>query len=201
MARPEKAKQVEELAEIFNNARSVVLNDFTGLNVEKISELRRLCEKADVEFRVVKNTLAIRSIKGTPAEDLEQYFDGPTALAISRESENISAKILVKFAEEYELPRLKAGVVEGKVIDATDVLALAKLPSKEELMSKLLGGIMSPGNRLVSVLQGSLRNLLYALNAIVEKGQPEPGSAVEQEVPQSQEVPNQSEEVTGQSSE
>jgi large subunit ribosomal protein L10 len=201
MARPEKAKQVEELSEIFNNARSVVLNDFTGLNVEKISELRRLCEKAGVEFRVVKNTLAKRSIKGTPAEDLEQYFDGPTALAISRESENISAKILVKFAEEYELPRLKAGVVEGKVIDAKDVLALAKLPSKEELMSKLLGGIMSPGNRLVSVLQGSLRNLLYALNAIVEKKQSEPGSAVAQEVPQSQEVPNQSEEVSGQSSE
>ena len=201
MARPEKAKQVEELSEIFSNARSVVLNDFTGLNVEKISELRRLCEKAGVEFRVVKNTLAKRSIKGTPAEDLEQYFDGPTALAISRESENISAKILVKFAEEYELPRLKAGVVEGKVIDATEVLALAKLPSKEELMSKLLGGIMSPGNRLVSVLQGSLRNLLYALNAIVEKKQPEPGSAAAQEVPQSQEVPKQSEEVSGQSSE
>jgi large subunit ribosomal protein L10 len=201
MARPEKAKQVEELSEIFNNARSVVLNDFTGLNVEKISELRRLCEKAGVEFRVVKNTLAKRSIKGTPAEDLEQYFDGPTALAISRDSENISAKILVKFAEEYELPRLKAGVVEGKVIDATNVLALAKLPSKEELMSKLLGGIMSPGNRLVSVLQGSLRNLLYALNAIAEKKQSEPGSAVAQEVPQSQEVPNQSEEVSGQSSE
>jgi len=201
MARPEKVKQVEELAEIFNNARGVVLNDFTGLNVEKISELRRLCEKAGVEFRVVKNTLAKRSIKGTPAEDLEQYFDGPTALASSRESENISAKILVKFAEEHELPRLKAGVVEGKVIDATHVLALAKLPSKEELMSKLLGGIMSPGNRLVSVLQGSLRNLLYALNAIVEKKQAEPGSAAAQEVPQSQEVPNQSEEVSGQSSE
>jgi len=209
MARPEKAKQVEELSEIFNNARCVVLNDFTGLNVEKISALRRLCEKAGVEFRVVKNTLAKRSIKGTPAEDLEQYFDGPTALAISRESENISAKILVKFAEEYELPRLKAGVVEGKVIDATGVLALAKLPSKEELMSKLLGGIMSPGNRLVSVLQGSLRNLLYALNAIVEKKQSEPGSAVAQEVPsqseevsgQSEEVPSQSEEVPGQSEE
>jgi large subunit ribosomal protein L10 len=209
MARPEKAKQIEELSEIFNNAKCVVLNDFTGLNVEKISALRRLCEKAGVEFRVVKNTLAKRSIKGTPAEDLEQYFDGPTALAISRESENISAKILVKFAEEHELPRLKAGVVEGKVIDATSVLALAKLPSKEELMSKLLGGIMSPGNRLVSVLQGSLRNLLYALNAIVEKKQSEPGSAVAQEVPsqseevsgQSEEVPSQSEEVPGQSEE
>jgi large subunit ribosomal protein L10 len=188
MARPEKAKQVEELSEIFSKARSVVLNDFTGLNVEKISELRRLCGENDVEFRVVKNTLAKRSIKGTPAEDLEQYFDGPTALAISRESENLSAKVLVKFADEYELPRLKAGIVEGKIIDATAVLALAKLPSKEELLSKLLGGIKTPGNRLVSVLQGSLRNLLYALNAIVEKKQSEPGNA-------------ETKEVTGQSSE
>jgi large subunit ribosomal protein L10 len=201
MARPEKAKQVEELSEIFTNARSVVLNDFTGLNVERISELRRLCEKAGVEFRVVKNTLAKRSIKGTPAEDLEQYFDGPTALAISREHENVSAKILVKFAEEYELPRLKAGVVEGKVIDATAVLALAKLPSKKELLSTLLGGIKSPGNRFVSVLQGPLRNLLYALNAIAEKKQSEPGSAAAQEVPQNREAPDQSEEVSGQSSE
>jgi len=195
MARPEKTKQVEELSEIFNNARSVVLNDFTGLNVEKISELRRLCGQSGVEFRVVKNTLAKRSIKGTPAEDLEQYFNGPTALAISRDSENLSAKILVKFAEEYELPRLKAGVVEGKVIDATDVLALAKLPSKDELMSKLLGGIMTPGNRLVSVLQGSLRNLLYALNAIVEKKQSDSGSAG------TPEVTSESQEVSGQSSE
>jgi large subunit ribosomal protein L10 len=182
MARPEKAKKIEELSEVFSNARSVVLNDFTGLNVEKISELRRLCREKGVEFRVVKNTLARRSIKGTPAEELEQYFDGPTALAISRESENISAKILVKFAEEFEAPKLKAGVVAGKVIDATEVLALATLPSKEELMSKLLGTIKSPGNRLVSVLQGSLRNLLYALNAVIEKKQSEPGSAGTQSV-------------------
>lgn len=179
MARPEKVKQIEELAEMFQNARSVVLNDFTGLNVEKISELRRLCRENGIEFRVVKNTLAKRSIKGTPAEELEQYFDGPTALAISRDSENLSASVLVKFAAEYQLPRLKAGVVEGQVIDATRVLELAKLPSKQELMSQLLGGIKSPGNRLVSVLQGSLRNLLYALNAIVEKGQHTPGSGPE----------------------
>ena len=177
MARPEKVKQVEELAELFKEARSVVLNDFTGLNVEKISELRRLCRESGVEFRVVKNTLARRSIKGTPAEELEQYFDGPTALAISRESENLAAKVLVKFAEEFQAPKLKAGVVEGKVIDAAEVLVLAKLPSKEELMSRLLGNIKAPGNRLVSVLQGSLRNLLYALNAVIEKKQPEPGSA------------------------
>jgi large subunit ribosomal protein L10 len=182
MARPEKAKQVEELTEIFDNARSVVLNDFTGLNVERISELRRLCRESGVEFRVVKNTLAKRSLKGTRAQELEKYFDGPTAIAISRTSENLSAKVLVKFADEYELPKLKAGVVEGQIIDAADVLALAKLPSKEELMSKLLGGIKSPGNRLVSVLQGSLRNLLYALNAVIEKQQSKSGGAQTQEV-------------------
>jgi len=177
MARPEKVKQVEELAELFKEARSVVLNDFTGLNVEKISELRRLCRENGVEFRVVKNTLARRSIKGTPAEGLEQYFDGPTALAISRDSANQSAKVIVKFAAEFEAPKLKAGVVEGQVIDATQVLALAKLPSREELLSQLLGNIKSPGNRLVFVLQGSLRNFLYALNAVIEKKQSEPGSA------------------------
>ncbi len=177
MARPDKVKKVDELATIFKEARSVVLNDFTGLNVEKISELRRLCRESGVEFRVVKNTIALRSIKGTPAEELGEYFDGPTALAISRESENLSAKVLVKFAEEYEAPKLKGGVVEGKVIDATGVLALAKLPSKKEMLSKLLGGMQAPGNRLVSVLQGSLRNLLYALNAVIEKKQSEPGSA------------------------
>ena len=182
MARPEKIRQVEELTEVFHNARSVVLNDFTGLNVERISELRRLCRQSGVEFRVVKNTLARRSIKGTPVEELQQYFDGPTALAISRESENLSARVLVKFAEEYQAPRLKAGVVEGKIIDAAEVLALATLPSKEELVSKLLGGIKSPGSRLVFVLQGSLRNLLYGLNAIVEKRRSESGGEQAQSV-------------------
>jgi large subunit ribosomal protein L10 len=149
---------------------------------------------------VVKNTLAKRSLKGTPAEALEEYFDGPTALAISRESENLSASILVKFAEEYQAPALKAGVVGGQVIDASGVLALAKLPSRKELMSHLLGGIKSPGNRLVSVLQGPLRNLLYALNAVVEKGQHAPARAAEEEPAEERpaEAPDRAPEQSGQ---
>ena len=100
MQRPEKAKKVEELTEVFNEARSVVLNDFTGLNVEKISELRKLCRENGVEYLVVKNRLAKRGIKGTPGEGLEEHFEGPTALAFSRESENMSAKILADFAKD-----------------------------------------------------------------------------------------------------
>jgi large subunit ribosomal protein L10 len=174
MPRPEKVKRIEKLTEIFAEAQSIVLNDFTGLNVEKISELRKLCRENDVEYRVVKNTLAKRSVKGTPIEALEAHFDGPTALAVSRESENMSAKILAEFAAEHEAPVFKAAVVEGKIIDATEALTLAKLPSKTELLSKVLGSLKSPGNNLVSVLNGTLRNFLYVVNAVIEKKQSEP---------------------------
>jgi large subunit ribosomal protein L10 len=181
MPRPEKVEKVESLKEVFDAARSVVLNDFTGLNVEKLSELRKLCRESGIEYRVVKNTLARRGVKGTSAEELESQFEGPTALAIGRDSENVAAKIIAKFAEEYEAPKFKAGIVEGKVIDATGLLVLSKLPSKEELLSTLLASIKSPGNNLASVLQGTLRNLLYALNAIIEKKQSEGGDTTPQE--------------------
>jgi large subunit ribosomal protein L10 len=166
MARPEKIAAVESISELLKDARSVVLNDFTGLDVAKISELRRLCRENGVEYRVIKNTLAKRSVKDTDAQDLEGYFEGPTALAISRESENQSAKVLAKFAEENEAPKFKAGLVDGKVIDATAVLALSKLPSREEMLSKVLAGLQSPASGLVSVLKGPLRNLVGALNEI-----------------------------------
>jgi large subunit ribosomal protein L10 len=181
MARPEKAAEIETLREVFENARSVVLNDFTGLNVAKLSQLRRVCRQNGIEYRVIKNTLARRSVQGTNAETLSPHFEGPTALAIGRDSENVSAKLIAKFAQDNEGPRFKAGIVEGRIIDATALLALAKLPSRNELLSTLLGSMRSPGNNLVSVLQGTLRNLLYALNAVIEKKQAEGGEATPQE--------------------
>lgn len=168
MARPEKAAAIEAVAEVFKDARAVILNDFTGLDVAKISELRRLCRKNGVEYRVVKNTLAKRGVKDTEAKELESYFEGPTALAISRESENESAKILAEFAKEHEAPVFKAGFVNGKVIDATAVLTLSALPSKEELLSQILAGMRSPASGLVSVMQGPLRGLLSVLNQLKE---------------------------------
>ena len=160
MARPEKVAAVESVEELFNNACSVVLNDFTGLDVEKISKLRALCRENNIEFKVVKNTLAKRGVKDTGAAALEEYFEGPTALAVSRDSENQGAKILAEFAKEHEAPKFKAGFVDGNVIDATAVLTLSKLPSKEELLSQVLAGLQSPGSGLVSVMQGPLRNFV-----------------------------------------
>lgn len=169
MALPEKVAAVESVAQIIKEARSVVLNDFTGLDVAKISELRKLCRENDIEYRVVKNTLAQLGVKDTEAAELEKYFEGPTALAISRHSENEGAKILAKFAEEHEAPKFKAGFVDGSVIDATAVLALSQLPSKDELLSKVLAGLMSPASGLVSVMQGPLRGLLSVLNQIKDQ--------------------------------
>jgi large subunit ribosomal protein L10 len=171
MARPEKVAAVETITDWFKEARSVVLNDFTGLDVEKISQLRRLCRERNVEYHVVKNTLAKLGIKQTDAAELDPFFEGPTAIAISRESENEAAKVLGEFAKENELPRFKAGFVDGNVIDATAVLALSTLPSKAELVSMLLAGIKGPANGIVGVLQGPLRNLVSVLNQIKEQKQ------------------------------
>jgi large subunit ribosomal protein L10 len=169
MARPEKIAQVETVVETINAARSVVLSDLTGLNVAKVTELRRRCRENGVELTVVKNTLAKRGIEKTAAKALAPYFEGPTAIAISRETENMPAKVLAKFASEHELPKLKAGFVDGAVLDAKGVLALSKLPAKGELVSQLMGAIQGPARNLLSVMQGPARNLASVLKQVSEK--------------------------------
>jgi large subunit ribosomal protein L10 len=176
MARPEKAAVVESLSDLFKDSRAVVLNDFTGLDVAKLTELRDKCRENGVEYRVIKNTLAIRSIKDTPAEELESFFEGPTALAISRESENLSAKVIAEFAKEYEAPKFKAAIVEGQILDPAALKELAKLPSREVLLSQTMAGIMGPGNGLVSVLQGTLRQFMNVMDAIKDKLENEAGA-------------------------
>ena len=175
MARPEKTAVVESLSDLFKDARAVVLNDFTGLDVAKLTTLRDKCRENGVEYRVIKNTLAIRSIKDTPAEELESYFEGPTALAVSRESENLSAKIIAEFAKEHEAPKFKAAIVEGQILDAAALHELAKLPSREVLLSQMLAGIKGPGDGLVSVLQGTLRQFMNVMDAIKDKLENEGG--------------------------
>jgi large subunit ribosomal protein L10 len=170
MARPEKVAQVDAVAAKVNAARSIVLSDLTGLNVAKVTELRRRCREAGVELTVVKNTLAQRGVEKTAAKALAPYFEGPTAIAISRETENMPAKVLAKFSSEHEqLPKLKAGFVDGAVIGAKGVLALSKLPAKGELVSQLMGAIQGPARNLLSVIQGPARNLASVLKQISEK--------------------------------
>ena len=164
------AKQaiVAELKEKLTGAKGAVLVNYRGLTVAQDTKLRRQLREAGVEYRVVKNTMTRIAAQEAGLEGLDVYLEGPTAMAISATDPVAPAKIITDFVKEHKLQVLevKAGLVEGNVIDEKGVKALASLPSREVLIAKMLGSMQSPITGLVNVLQGSIRNLVYALDAV-----------------------------------
>ncbi len=180
MLKKDKEKVVEELHKVFAEAKGVYLTDYTGVNVEKTNDLRTRFRESNVEYRVVKNTLAQRSLEGGSFGDLLQHLNGPTALAYSFEDSVVPAKIIDKFHKETDLLSIKAGVVEGVVFDKDDVAKIVALPSRDELLAKMLGSLNSPITGLVGVLSGLIRNLVGVLAAVRDKTEKEDGSPVSQ---------------------
>ena len=164
------AKQaiVAELKEKLTGAKGAVLVNYRGLTVAQDTKLRRQLREAGVDYRVVKNTMTRIAAQEAGLEGLDAYLEGPTAMAISTTDPVAPAKIITDFVKEHKLQVLevKAGLVEGNVIDENGVKALASLPSREVLIAKMLGSMQSPITGLVNVLQGSIRNLAYALDAV-----------------------------------
>ena len=164
------AKQaiVAELKEKLTGAKGAVLVNYRGLTVAQDTKLRRQLREAGVDYRVVKNTMTRIAAQEAGLEGLDAYLEGPTAMAISTTDPVAPAKIITDFVKEHKLQVLevKAGLVEGNVIDENGVKALASLPSREVLIAKMLGSMQSPITGLVNVLQGSVRNLVYALDAV-----------------------------------
>ena len=164
------AKQaiVAELKEKLTSAKGAVLVNYRGLTVAQDTKLRRQLREAGVDYRVVKNTMTRIAAQEAGLEGLDVYLEGPTAMAISATDPVAPAKIIIDFVKEHKLQALevKAGLVEGNVIDEKGVKALASLPSREVLIAKMLGSMQSPITGLVNVLQGSIRNLVYALDAV-----------------------------------
>ena len=164
------AKQaiVAELKEKLTGAKGAVLVNYRGLTVAQDTKLRRQLREAGVEYRVVKNTMTRIAAQEAGLEGLDVYLEGPTAMAISATDPVAPAKIIIDFVKEHKLQALevKAGLVEGNVIDEKGVKALASLPSREVLIAKMLGSMQSPITGLVNVLEGSIRNLVYALDAV-----------------------------------
>jgi len=169
MVNQAKIDAVDELAELLQNAKSIVLNDYKGLDVAQISELRNNCREKNVIFRVIKNTLAKRAFEKSGMAEVESFLEGPTAVAVSYEDEVVSAQVLNEFAEEYELPVFKGSVINGRVMDREKTIHLASLPGKDELRAQLVGAFVSPVRGLIICLDASRRNLVYVLNAIAEK--------------------------------
>lgn len=166
MAVTQKAAVVEELASKFAQANSVVVTDYRGLNVSEVTELRRQLRQAGVEYRVTKNTLTRIAARQANIVGLDDYLAGPTALAFSYDDPVAVAKILSSFAKEHKNLELKAGVLEGKLLDADGVIALATLPSREVLLGQVAYGFMSPVSGFVNALSGIVRGLVYALDGV-----------------------------------
>lgn len=166
MPRPEKVAVVQELADKMTRGQGIVLTDFRGLTVKEMTELRAQLRKAGVEFRVVKNTLTLLAARQAQIEGLEPVLEGPTAIAVSYDDPVAPAKLLSEFAKKHEALQIKGGILNGRAISVDEVKALASLPSREELIAKVLGGLKSPITGLVYVLHGTLASLVYALEAI-----------------------------------
>ena len=149
---------VQEISETIKDAQSLVV-DYRGLTVAEDTQLRKQLREAGVSYKVYKNTLVSRAVEGTEFEGLREVLEGPSAFAISTEDATAPARILAKFAKTAPNLEMKAGVVEGTFYDAEGIKAIASVPSREELLSKLLGSLQSP-----------ITNLARVLNQIAEQG-------------------------------
>ncbi|MEG0770373.1 MAG: 50S ribosomal protein L10 [Clostridia bacterium] len=165
----QKQKVVENIADRLSNATAGVFVDYKGITVEEDTKLRFELRKSDVEYSVVKNTLTKFAAKKVGLEGLDDILNGTTALATSTDDVIIAAKIVNEYAKSHSNFQIKAGFVDGKVLSADEVITLASLPSKEELIAKMLGSLNAPISGLVNVLNGNIRGLVVALNAIAEQ--------------------------------
>ena len=165
-----KKAVVAELAEKMKNAKSGVLVDYKGINVEDDTKLRAVMRQNEIDYFVIKNTLLRFASKEIGFDALDAVLFGTTSLAISMTDPVAPAKIIADFSKKSGNKfNVKAGFVDGKVIDAQEVNTLAELPSKEVLIAKMLGSMMSPVSGFVNVLNGNIRGLVVALNAIREQ--------------------------------
>ncbi|MCX5781253.1 MAG: 50S ribosomal protein L10 [Elusimicrobia bacterium] len=166
MVKKEKEILVQELTEKIKKNNGMVLTQYQGLTVAEISELRSQLRNLKCEYTVVKNTLSKIATKNAGLEKFSEYFDGPTAIAIENGDIVAPAKVIVNFAKRHNKLKIKAGVLEKKIISENEIRALAELPSKEVLLSILLGTMKAPITNFVNVLQANIRNLVYVLEAI-----------------------------------
>lgn len=164
----QKIQTVADIKEKLSSTKGAVITNYRGLTVAQDTVLRRKLREAGVEYRVFKNTMTRIAAKEAGIEGLDSYLEGPTAIAMSYTDPVAPAKVISDFVKENKLQALevKAGLVEGKVIDANGVKALSSLPPREVLIAKVLGSMQAPIAGFVNVLSGTMRNLVYALEAV-----------------------------------
>jgi len=169
-------EKVEELKQKMAGARAIFLADFTGLDVASVTDLRRKLRQASAEYEVVKNRLAKRAAQAAGLSGLDEFFSGPTAIALAKGDPVEPAKILQKFIDGGGKIAIKSGLVDGQVLSPERVKELSALPARDQLLARVAMAVQSPLSGLARALAGLLRNLVGAVAAI-EKKQRESGAS------------------------
>lgn len=169
MNRTEKEEVISQLHALMMKAKTAILAEPRGLNVATVTDLRKKFRDAQIDYKIVKNTLAQRAAKGTPVEALVEKFVGPTALIMSYSDVVAPAKIVVDFAKDRENFAIRSAVVEGRVIDANGVKALAKMPGLQELRATIAMMIAQPATKLVRMISTPGQQLAQVVNARKEQ--------------------------------
>ncbi len=171
-----KKELLSEIEALLPQARSLFLVDFLGLTVAEITELRARVREAGGQFKVFKNTLARRAFEGTSYEKLNPYLEGPNALLLGLEDEVAPFKAVYEFLKEVEKGKVRIGVIGETLYEEKDLQVLAQLPSRQELLAQVVGGVTAPLYGLVWSLKGLLNQLVWTLSAVKEKKEKENAS-------------------------
>jgi large subunit ribosomal protein L10 len=170
MNRSEKEQIVEEVQAKVVRAKSMFFADFTGITVEQVNELRREFRKSNIGYSVVKNTLARKALESAGGYDkVLDRLEMPTAIAFGFDDPIAPAKVIKKFSDKNDKLKIKVCIIEGQVFEGKDLALIAKLPSRSELMSGILGCVVAPITGVVGAINAVMRDLVYVVGAIEEK--------------------------------
>ena len=167
----EKTRIVSELQDKFGKAKGIVFTDYRGLNVEELTGLRNSLRSSAVEFKVVKNTLAKRAAEGTPVNAAKDIFSGPIGIAIGYDDPVLVVKKVLEYSKSNEKLEIKGGVVEGGVYTPGQMKAISELPPREVQLAMLVGAMQSPLSKLAGLLNSTLTQFMYVMEALKQKNQ------------------------------
>jgi large subunit ribosomal protein L10 len=169
----EQKKQItDDISSRLGEATTIYLTDFTGLKVEQMGELRDRLRETGAEFRVVKNTLAVRAFGGTDLPDVKEHLSGPTGLVLAGEDPAAPAKVVRDFAKEHDSrPVVKIGIVDRRQVSPGEIELMADLPSRDELLGGIAGGLTASVGGIVGVLNAVIRDVMVLIEEVAKKGE------------------------------